>query len=460
MREPNVNVEPPVALPAPAVAPGVRPMTWREARTPRWVAVGAQRLVVGFLAFTVLTAVAPWQQTAAGQGQVIAWAPEERQQVVEAPIGGRVERWFVGEGEHVVAGQVLARVLDNDPLLLDRLRSEQRLVEDQLRLARSKVIAGEAKVSAAHAARDASVAAAEAKAASTQEKARAEAGALLAAEASEETARVQLARMEALAAEGLRSTQEVENAKLRYDTAAAKVAEQGSKLAAAEQDLLSADGDLRKALAEGDGKLAVAEGELAAARSEVADYEGKLLGSETKVARQDNQDLIAPTGGIVARIVGGQGGEMVRQGDVLAVLVPDQSVRSAELLVDGNDARFVQAGDEVRLQFEGWPALQVSGWPAAAVGTWGATVAMVDPVGDSKGRFRVVVTPGPDGWPPSDLLRIGNRVNGWVLLGQVPLGWEVWRRLNDFPANDGPDDVDKGAGDPVERTKAGKAWKK
>jgi adhesin transport system membrane fusion protein len=282
--------------------------------------------VVGFLAFTVLTAVAPWQQTAAGQGQVIAWAPEERQQVVEAPIGGRVERWFVGEGEHVVAGQVLARVLDNDPLLLDRLRSEQRLVEDQLRLARSKVIAGEAKVSAAHAARDASVAAAEAKAASTQEKARAEAGALLAAEASEETARIQLARMEALAAEGLRSTQEVENAKLRYDTAAAKVAEQGSKLAAAEQDLLSADGDLRKALAEGDGKLAVAEGELAAARSEVADYEGKLLGSETKVARQgqprshlsDRRDRRADRGwagrrdGPPGRRAGGAGARPVR----------------------------------------------------------------------------------------------------------------------------------------------------
>jgi hypothetical protein len=85
---------------------------------------------------------------------------------------------------------------------------------------------------------------------------------------------------------------------------------------------------------------------------------------------------------------------------------------------------------------------------------------MVDPVGDSKGSFRVVVTPAGDGWPESDLLRLGNRVNGWVLLGQVPLGWEVWRRLNDFPADDGPDDVDKGAGDPVERTKAGKAWKK
>jgi adhesin transport system membrane fusion protein len=442
------------------VSIGVRPGAWRQVRTPVWIVRGVARVVVAMLGLALLTSFTPWQQTAAGQGKVIAWAPEERQQLIEAPLAGRVERWFVGEGEHVTAGQVLARVADNDPLLLDRLRSERALVEDQLRAARVKVDAGIAKVSAAKALREASVGSAEAKVSATQGKLDAERSALTGALATAETARVQLARVEALAAEGLRSVTDVENARLRYDTAEAKRAEHAAKVVAAEQELESVREDLLKALADGDGKLAVAEGELASAYGAVAEYDVKLLGSDVKVARQANQDVVAPVDGVVAQITGGQGGELVKQGDVLAVLVPDRSVRSVELMIDGNDARFVQVGDEVRVQFEGWPALQVSGWPGAAVGTWGGQVALVDPVGDSKGRFRVVVQEEGAPWPDGSLLRLGLRVNGWVLLGQVPLGWEVWRQLNDFPPSDDDEGEEKSSGEPVERSKAGKAHRK
>jgi adhesin transport system membrane fusion protein len=438
----------------------VRPSAWREVRTPRWVVRGVARLVLGLLGLGLLTSFTPWQQTAPGQGQIIAWAPEERQQLIESPLAGRVERWLVREGEQVKAGQVLARVVDNDPLLLDRLRSERMLVEDQLSAARVKVEAGEAKVTAAKALRQASVGAAEAKVSASQGKLDAERSALTGAIAGADTARIQLARVEALAGEGLRSVTDVENARLRYDTAEAKRAEQAAKVVAAEQELESTREELLKALADGDGKLAVAEGELAAAYGSVAEYDAKLLGSDTKVARQANQDVVAPVDGVVARITGGQGGELVKQGDVLAVLVPDKSVRSVELLIDGNDARFVQSGDEVRVQFEGWPALQVSGWPGAAVGTWEGRVALVDPVGDSKGRFRVVVQEQGAPWPPSSLLRLGLRVNGWVLLGQVPLGWEIWRRLNDFPPTDETNEEKGTSEDPVERSKAGKAHRK
>ena len=41
----------------------------------------------------------------------------------------------------------------------------------------------------------------------------------------------------------------------------------------------------------------------------------------------------------------------------------------------------------------------------------------------------LVKTPGPTIGP----LRQGVRVNGWVLLKQVPLGYEIWRLLNGFP---------------------------
>ena len=46
-----------------------------------------------------------------------------------------------------------------------------------------------------------------------------------------------------------------------------------------------------------------------------------------------------------------------------------------------------------------------------------------------------VVTPDPadDPWPEGRFLRQGTQVNGWVLLDQVRLGFELWRQWNGFP---------------------------
>jgi hypothetical protein len=53
---------------------------------------------------------------------------------------------------------------------------------------------------------------------------------------------------------------------------------------------------------------------------------------------------------------------------------------------------------------------------------------------DRPGQFRVLVVPGPDDvWPTGFRLRQGVRSHGWILLGVVPLGFEVWRRFNAFP---------------------------
>ncbi len=36
-------------------------------------------------------------------------------------------------------------------------------------------------------------------------------------------------------------------------------------------------------------------------------------------------------------------------------------------------------------------------------------------------------------WPSAAFLRQGARVNGWVFLNRVRLGYELWRRFNGFP---------------------------
>ena len=81
-------------------------------------------------------------------------------------------------------------------------------------------------------------------------------------------------------------------------------------------------------------------------------------------------------------------------------------------------------------------------WPSVAVGTFGGTVVNVDATSNAKGQFRLLVLPDTqDGqeWPQERYLRQGVRANGWVLLNQVRLGYELWRQMNGFPPVVSPD---------------------
>lgn len=217
------------------------------------------------------------------------------------------------------------------------------------------------------------------------------------------------------------------------DAAAARVRAGESAVAAARsrvrrQQRLEREGlAAQRQVEEEQMRLADAEQSLAGARADLAR-------AETALTRQDQQLVVAPRAGIIVRRAAGMGSVFVRQGDVLAHLVPDTESRAVELYVSGNDLPFVQVGREVRLQFEGWPALQITGWPGIAVGTFGGRVVFIDAAGVAQpGLFRILVTPAEERWPTTDILRQGVRAQGWVLLDTVPLGFELWRRFNAFP---------------------------
>ena len=124
---------------------------------------------------------------------------------------------------------------------------------------------------------------------------------------------------------------------------------------------------------------------------------------------------------------------------MLVSFAPVASQRATELFVNGLDAVLVSPGREVRLSFEGWPAVQFSGWPSVAVGTFPGVVQFVDPAVSANGRYRVVVAEKPgQPWPNDSFLRLGGRAQGWVLLNEVKLGYEIWRQLNYFPPEPTP----------------------
>src|SRR5690606_9967982 len=92
-------------------------------RVSRLLAPLAMVCVIGLL-------VAPWRQSVAGAGKVIAYDPTDRPQPIEAPIKGRIVAWHVQEGTAVDEGDLIAELVDNDAQILERLERERLAAAD------------------------------------------------------------------------------------------------------------------------------------------------------------------------------------------------------------------------------------------------------------------------------------------------------------------------------------------
>lgn len=395
----------------------------------------ARRQGAILLALLVLLAFIPWQQNVRGLGRVVAYAPVERQQTVGAPVDGRVSRWLVREGSRVKQGDVLAEMSDNDPLLLQRLEAERQatLARQAATDARAETFREQLRM--AESARPQALAAAEARLGMAEERRKAAAQALEAAQAAQRTAALNLERQAKLSAEGLASRRTLELSQLEITQRCTEVERAQASLRAAAGDVEAFGADRRKLEADTAAAVEKSRAELNKVVEDQSYVRADLLKLETRLARQETQAVTAPRAGVVLRLAVSPGAEMVKAGQPLAILVPDTRERVVEIWVDGNDVPLIVPGSRVRLQFEGYPAVQFGGWPELSIGSFGGTVALIDATDDGKGHFRLLVAPDPDDvpWPSERFLRQGVRANGWVLLGRVTLGYELWRIFNGFP---------------------------
>ena len=98
----------------------------------------------------------------------------------------------------------------------------------------------------------------------------------------------------------------------------------------------------------------------------------KLINKKSSVAvRQGFYVIRAPQDGFVVRALKAGIGETIKQGEAVCTLQPTNPQMAVELYVRAMDVPLIQLNREVRIEFEGWPALQFSGWPSVAVGTFG-----------------------------------------------------------------------------------------
>ncbi|QDU49552.1 HlyD family secretion protein [Gimesia panareensis] len=425
----------------------------------------AKVLFLMLIATILLMMFAPWQQSVTGTGNVLAYSPDQRQQVIQATIKGKLARWGdeIYENAQVQKGQVIAEIRDLDESYAARLdmqllnsrqavtAAQQHLEASQRALEASKTIVDSYRdqVQAYETVKQETIAAQDSYIEVAAKKVKAEQQKLLELEAAIPQLQAEFDRMKTLYAENniaLQKLQEVQRklkeamskakgAEFYYaaakDELAGKQSERNAKIQKAQAEIDKAKALLRKA----NGDVSKAESDIAKSRQELNKAEKDVLDMQVKVSRQQNQIIKAPFDGYIVHITPNLGTAILKQGDPICTIVPFTKDRSVQIWLDGNDAPLVEPGRHVRLQFEGWPAIQFAGWPSVAVGTFGGEVVSVDAIDDGRGKFRILVRPDPDDqpWPQDRFLRQGVRANAWVLLNQVPLWYEVWRKLNGFP---------------------------
>jgi multidrug resistance efflux pump len=386
----------------------------------------------------------PWTQNIRSKGYVTALRPDQRPQTVHSIIAGRIEKWYVAEGDYVQKGDTVlwvSEIKDDyfDPMLLERtqlqvdaktlsaksysekvrsleiqiqalagnnvLRKEQ--ADNRMRMAELQVISDSIRYQ--------------------QSKVNFKVGV------------DQLKRTDRLYQEGLRSLTDFEQRELRFQ-------EVQAGMIAAENDLLKSKNSLIAARIELNAidndfrdKMAKASADMYQAMSSQFDAEATATKLENQYTnyevRSGYRYILAPQEGYITQAIQVGIGETIKEGAEIISILPGNAQLAVEMYVEPVDFPLIRIGNRVRFIFDGWPAIVFSGWPQITNGTFGGVVKAIDNFAGPDGRYRVLVVEdlNEKAWP--EQLRIGSGADGIALLNDVPLWYEVWRQLNGFPAD-------------------------
>lgn len=415
------------------------------------------RWLVGISSLILACLFLPWQQNIPGTGKLTALSPSDRPQQVQTAIAGRITSWKVQEGDYINQGDTiltLAEIKDDyfDPNLLLRLNEQLRAKQAGIKATNDQITSiGQQLVALENGLRF-SLEKSRNKVKQSRMKVVSDSADFEAEKIQYSTAKLQFDRFKSLyEKDGLISLTDLERRNLKLQETMAKQINAQNKLFYSRNEYINSLIELNSVEAEYTDKISKAQAELAAKKSYLADADGEFSKIRNKIAnvemRTQNYALVAPQDGYIVRALKMGIGETVKENEPVATIMPDIRTKAVELYVKAMDIPLIAKGRHVRLQFDGWPVLQFSGWPNVSVGTFGGEVIVIDNVASVGGDYRILVVPdkADEKWP--EQLRLGSGANGWVMLNDVPVWFELWRQINGFPASIKLEEAEKGMKD-------------
>jgi multidrug resistance efflux pump len=385
----------------------------------------------------------PWQQNIPGKGKLTALDPAQRPQQVHTAIAGRITSWKVKEGQFVNKGDTivtLAEIKDDyfDPELIKRLEEQLFAKENSINATQDQVAAIEKQLVALESGLKFSLQKSRIKVKQNHLKVVSDSTDFENEKVQYDFSKLQYARFKALyEKDGLISLTDLERRTQKLQETMAKKISTQNKFFVSKNEYINSIIELNSVEAEYSDKMAKANSELGAKKSYLAEAQAEYSKLRNKIAnvemRTQNYALIAPQDGYIVKALKVGIGETVKETDALVTIMPDAANLAVELYVKAMDVPLISKGRHVRIQFDGWPVLNFTGWPNVSVGTFGGEVAVIDYVASNGGDYRLLVIPdkADEKWP--EQLRLGSGANGWVMLNDVSIWFELWRQINGFP---------------------------
>lgn len=395
-----------------------------------------------FLIFLIgfITLLMPWTQSVESAGKVTTLNPENRPQTITTRIAGRIEKWYINEGDFVRKNDTIAfisEVKDDymDPQLISRSEQIIKSKETSLESYEDKIDAVNSQIDALNKTLVLKMQQARNKIIQAKIKVSTDSIEAHTSNNNFKVAEEQLKRYEELVIKGVVSKTDLENRRVKVQEALAKKTAADNKFLSTKNELLNSEIDLNSVQQEFQEKLMKAESDKFSSLSLLYEGEGSLTKLQNQLAnynmRKGYYYVLAPQDGYIAKTNTQGIGEILKEGSPLCNIVPIQSEQAVELYINPVDLPLIQKGQKVQLQFDGWPAFVFSGWPGISYGTYTAEIVAYDKVLSENGKFRILAKNHGYKWP--EAIQIGGGVKGFALLNNVPLFYELWRKVNGFP---------------------------
>ena len=402
------------------------------------------RFLLAAALILIIVLFLPWTQNISGQGIVTTLKPNQRPQHIQSQIPGRIEEWFVQEGDFVKQGDTILRISEVKSDYFD-----DKLVErtnDQIQAKASSVIAYEGKVDALNRQIEALRNEQKLKLQQTRNKllqshlkVKSDSIDLEAAKTNLKIAETRLNRIQTLQEEGLKAIKDVEEKRLKLQETQAKFISQENKYLVSQNEVINARLELSSTNTTFADKISKAESDMFTAQSSGFDTQAQVTKLENSYSNYKKRNSLlyvtAPQTGYINKVLTGGIGITFKEGAELVGIMPAQYDLAVETFVRPIDLPLIHPDEKVRVQFDGWPAIIFSGWPNVSYGTYGAKVVAIERFISPNGKYRILLAPDESDhdWP--EAIRVGSGAKTIALLEDVPIWFELWRQINSFPPN-------------------------
>ena len=391
-----------------------------------------------FLIFLFL----PWTQNIRAKGTVTTLYQDQRPQQVNTIIGGRIMKWHIKEGDYVKAGDTLIQLTEIkvdylDPNLLQRTQEQLAGKQQSVEYYKSKVGVADQQIGAINSGLQLKLNQLVNKLNQLQLKIQADSAEAIAANNDYAIGNKQYSRQKAMYDSGLVSLTQLEMRNQQFQNALAKKISAENKLANTRQDLTITKIEMSAIQQENLEKVAKAQGDQFQSLTQIASGQADVAKLENQYASYNIRNgmyfILASQSGQIIKAQKAGIGEFVKDGDMIAEIVPDNIQYAVEMFVQPLDLPLIAPGQKVRFLFDGFPAIVFSGWPKASSGTFGGVIVAVESNLSANGKFRVLVKEDATDKPWPKELKIGAGAQGITLLKDVQVWYELWRNINGFP---------------------------